>query len=956
MLNIVALSSRVTLSDELVTRVYIWLARRYGLVVFIGLLPLLVIQPSRSLALWFMLYGLQVVLFEFIRAKWNSVYQSLPAVLSRTSLSLLFFVALVNVTDRTEVWPLFLLPILSCIVHLRNARWVALTGALAVTLYAASFWHIRSANPASLYILLLNSGALLTLSVGLYHLDRLASQQSRSRSEQRLLEAGKEFLKLDDCQNIVEALIEDVVEGIPGCDHVIVYLYNETEKALCPERWRGKKWGALTDAPIAFEIGEAETGSPICATLARRQTLLISDATPGAFSDLLGRESWIRSLLTAPLYVGPRLVGVVAAAHANPDFFQQEHNPYVSTLAGLAAIAYLNILRFRETERNRSRLDRIPPLVRAWTKLSDELINQASSMSILEKQYWQQIADDARACVEFDRVAINFFDEKGEILKPFVSAGIAPEDWAQLRPKNREILARLCAPQFQYGNSYLILHARAALTDEVINHGHVPASAEARCGRWQPDDGLLVPLGLSSGLLIGLVSLDSPRDIQRPTRSAVSVLELFFREATAIWEDTKRRSGIQVLTKASEALIQEAEMPALHQEIVQEGGPLVDAENCTLYIRSEKPGYLRMAASLHSTAADSEIPIQKNGGGFPAFVAATGESLRLSNGKAQSHPGWNAQDEEKCALPSGERRSRLYVPVQNPQGELLGVLSAENKLGRTSRAGFAPSDLDILATFARLAALAIERARFYQHNRELIRDRERDRIQDDIHELMNFLMAIMMDTEVLQGHLEKIARPSEASEAQALWKRASYFYESLGRIREDVEHPSLVEEGLMSAVCKHAEGLGLEHVTCTDKTSGRFRPEAEHALLRIAQDALDNIREHAKTEGQKLEIDIELATTAEGMITLRIHDNGPGFDVDSTMKKGTFGLRSMQRKAERREGRLQVDSAPGKGSTITAAIPILAHPKLDFVHSGVIVNSDNSCCDFLSTYSSVTGF
>lgn len=126
----------------------------------------------------------------------------------------------------------------------------------------------------------------------------------------------------------------------------------------------------------------------------------------------------------------------------------------------------------------------------------------------------------------------------------------------------------------------------------------------------------------------------------------------------------------------------------------------------------------------------------------------------------------------------------------------------------------------------------------------------------------------------------------------------------------------------MSAICRHAEVLGLE-VKPMDRTSGRFSPRCEYLLLRVAQDALDNIREHAQPiVSEQLEVAVELAATEAGEIQLTIQDSGPGFDVPQALQKGTLGLISMERNAQRARGRLDIDSVPGKGTTITAIVPL----------------------------------
>jgi signal transduction histidine kinase len=89
----------------------------------------------------------------------------------------------------------------------------------------------------------------------------------------------------------------------------------------------------------------------------------------------------------------------------------------------------------------------------------------------------------------------------------------------------------------------------------------------------------------------------------------------------------------------------------------------------------------------------------------------------------------------------------------------------------------------------------------------------------------------------------------------------------------------------------------------------------EVALLRIAQSALANtIRHaHASTAEVTLEHDAD-------RVTVRIADNGVGFDPDAA----GYGLAAMRARAHALGGTLDVASAPGQGSTVTARLPVTA--------------------------------
>jgi len=102
--------------------------------------------------------------------------------------------------------------------------------------------------------------------------------------------------------------------------------------------------------------------------------------------------------------------------------------------------------------------------------------------------------------------------------------------------------------------------------------------------------------------------------------------------------------------------------------------------------------------------------------------------------------------------------------------------------------------------------------------------------------------------------------------------------------------------------------------------------QAETALLRAAQEGLANVRKHARAK----EVVLTLSYVADRVI-LDIRDDGTGFDLaalaDGTRKadrtrKGTgLGLPGMRARMDELGGTLTVESAPGEGTSLAAAVP-----------------------------------
>lgn len=113
------------------------------------------------------------------------------------------------------------------------------------------------------------------------------------------------------------------------------------------------------------------------------------------------------------------------------------------------------------------------------------------------------------------------------------------------------------------------------------------------------------------------------------------------------------------------------------------------------------------------------------------------------------------------------------------------------------------------------------------------------------------------------------------------------------------------------AICAEVEQLGMAQRT---------------ALFRVAQEALTNVARHAEASAVELSIRTEPA-----FFCMRIHDNGKAFDPQRIMLgrgRKRLGLLGMRERLEMLGGSFAIESAPHRGTTITARIPRLKSSRL----------------------------
>ena len=106
----------------------------------------------------------------------------------------------------------------------------------------------------------------------------------------------------------------------------------------------------------------------------------------------------------------------------------------------------------------------------------------------------------------------------------------------------------------------------------------------------------------------------------------------------------------------------------------------------------------------------------------------------------------------------------------------------------------------------------------------------------------------------------------------------------------------------------------------TDGTVASLPTTTEVALLRIAQGALANVRQHANAQRAIVTL------TADGLaVHLDVRDDGDGFDPDRPIvpsQQGGYGIAAMRARTEEAGGLFDIVSAPGEGTTVHAEIPL----------------------------------
>jgi len=200
---------------------------------------------------------------------------------------------------------------------------------------------------------------------------------------------------------------------------------------------------------------------------------------------------------------------------------------------------------------------------------------------------------------------------------------------------------------------------------------------------------------------------------------------------------------------------------------------------------------------------------------------------------------------------------------------------------------------------------------------------ERQRLAREIHDtLAQGFASIVTLSEAARAQ----ARMSPEAAMRRLEEAGDAARRSLGEARRAIWalRPEALEHGSLGrALGELAAGFGsqtgIDTQSAVTGDEDELPPEAQDALLRIAQEALVNVRKHACARRVRLTL-----SYLDQAVMLDVRDDGSGFDLAAPARNGSgggFGLPGMRERVAELGGTLTVESAPGHGTTVAAALP-----------------------------------
>jgi len=219
-----------------------------------------------------------------------------------------------------------------------------------------------------------------------------------------------------------------------------------------------------------------------------------------------------------------------------------------------------------------------------------------------------------------------------------------------------------------------------------------------------------------------------------------------------------------------------------------------------------------------------------------------------------------------------------------------------------------------------------ENMRFYVQLITKTQEEERKRVARELHDDVSPLLLLLIQ------RLDTIIPSNRPKQSQALREKLEILrsqaveaLEQLRRCAQDLRPRILDDLGLAAALEWMAENMeenhGIKAHVEVIGNEGGLPAEVQLLLFRIAQEALSNIRRHAKASIAAVKLEI-----GDDSVTMTLSDNGKGFEVPERIEDlagiGKLGIMGMSERARLLSGTLEIKSELGKGTQVVAKLAL----------------------------------
>ena len=305
------------------------------------------------------------------------------------------------------------------------------------------------------------------------------------------------------------------------------------------------------------------------------------------------------------------------------------------------------------------------------------------------------------------------------------------------------------------------------------------------------------------------------------------------------------------------------------------------------------------------------------------FARFLGAGLQSVIGASMLDLAWPDDHPKLDALlrRAAQRNCRGEIRLHSRKGAPLSVHLSLNplRLVSTRAVCLIASDLSEMKRAEQELRASSEQLRNLAAHLLSVREEERARISREVHdELGQSLTAVKMDLAWLAVRLPR-SNGQMLKRIRSTGQLADSMIHSIRRISTELR-PAVLDLGLAAAVeWQVQEFQARSGISCKVRLPTRevVASSASTALFRIFQETLTNVARHARATRAEVVLEKQ-----RDRLVLQIRDNGRGFEQANPSLSKSLGLLGMRERAAILGGQVNISSAPGKGTTVTAWIPL----------------------------------
>ncbi|MCX6633553.1 MAG: histidine kinase [Acidobacteria bacterium] len=305
------------------------------------------------------------------------------------------------------------------------------------------------------------------------------------------------------------------------------------------------------------------------------------------------------------------------------------------------------------------------------------------------------------------------------------------------------------------------------------------------------------------------------------------------------------------------------------------------------------------------------------------FARLLGAGLQSVIGSAIQRLVWPDDRARLDALlrRAAQKPCRGEIRLQSQTGAPLPVHLSLNplRLDNTRAVCLIASDLSAVKRAEQELRASNEQSRNLAARLLSIREEERTRIAREIHdELGQSLTAVKIDLAWLASRLPRRNAPVRERIRSTL-ELADSIIQSVRRISTELR-PGILDLGLTAAVeWQTREFQDRTGIRCQLRLPALevVASDVSTALFRILQETFTNVARHSRAT----RVEVVLQKERDRLV-LAIRDNGKGFDQADPSLSGSLGLVGMRERAAMLGGGVSISSAPRKGTSVIAWIPL----------------------------------